>query len=227
VVSDHAHDPEVWLDLDTAEIRRLLFTPGNALAEGEERVALKTVHINKCPALAPMSVLNDDTITRYAIDLDACARHREKLLGDSALEQKLRQVFAEPEHAEVNDPDHMLYGGGFFSDHDKNLMLELRETLPDSLAALSLPFQDPRLEEMLFRYRARNFPDTLDAQEQAHWRQWCAEQLQQNPNGVGLAASDYFSRIDELIAEKPEHADLLVSLREYGQRVCTSAGIKV
>ena len=37
------------------------------------------------------------------------------------------------------------------------------------LAEASFAFQDPRLEEMLFRLRARNYPDTLSSEEQAQW----------------------------------------------------------
>ncbi len=43
------------------------------------------------------------------------------------------------------------------------------------LAAKRPAFADPRLDELLFRYRARNFPGTLSEPEQAQW-------LQQYPN---------------------------------------------
>jgi exodeoxyribonuclease-1 len=42
---------------------------------------------------------------------------------------------------------------------------------PSSLAGFDPGFTDPRLRELYFRYRARNWPDTLDADEQARWQE--------------------------------------------------------
>lgn len=225
IVFDLAQDPETWLDLEPDAIRQMLFTRSGNLAEGEERIALKTVHINKCPALAPLATLDEHARNTWCVDLATCERHREKLLADATLQDKLRRVFAEPEHAELTDPDQMLYSGGFFSDQDRNLMDDIRNSPPEALHSLSLPFQDPRLAEMLFRYRARNYPDTLDAGEQERWQAWCANQLTHNPNGVGLEAKSYFSILDELVQEKPEAAQFLAELRSYGQSICTLMGV--
>ena len=35
-----------------------------------------------------------------------------------------------------------------------------------------LPLRDPRYAELLFRYRARNWPQSLDAEDQARWQEW-------------------------------------------------------
>ena len=106
------------------------------------------------------------------------------------------------------------------------MMNEVRGASGDVLAEIDLPFQDKRLPEMLFRYRARNFPDTLSAEDQGRWQHWCIEQLTDNPNKVGLDAQSYFSRLDELTKEKPERQDLLNQLREYGLQVCGRLGIE-
>jgi exodeoxyribonuclease-1 len=90
---------------------------------------------------------------------------------------------------------------------------------------MTFQFQDPRLEEMLFRYRSRNFPDTLDEVESQHWQAWCAEQLTANPNGVGLTAQAFFRRLAELAQSHPQQADLLAALRRYGEQVCERAGV--
>jgi len=227
IVCDLAQDPASWIDLDAQEIRRLVFSRSEELGEGEARIALKTVHINKCPALAPMAVLGEDTIRKYQIDLEVCGRHRERLLGNARLAAKLQEVFADPEFEPETDPDHMLYSGGFFSDQDKQHMTLIRGTPAEQLKDASLPFHDPRLQHMLFRYRARNFPDTLDEQENKRWHEWCAEQLIHNPNGVGLGAAGFFSWLDELEQERPGDRDFLKALRDYGQAVCSAMGVSV
>jgi exodeoxyribonuclease-1 len=77
----------------------------------------------------------------------------------------------------------MLYSGGFFSDHDRALMAQVRQSEPEALAGLRLPFQDPRLEEMLLRYKARNFAYTLTAEEAAHWEEYRRRKLLQGDGG--------------------------------------------
>ena len=226
IVYDLSQDPDSWLDLGVDAIRHRLFTRSADLEEGLERVALKTVHINKCPALAPMSVLNEESVNRFAIDLDLCTEHREKLLKAEKLFAKLSEVFAEPELEPTTDPDQMLYSGGFFNDQDRNMMNEVRLANSESLSALDFPFQDKRLPEMLFRYRARNFPDSLNKEEAARWIVWCGEQLKNNTNGMGLPASEYFSRLDVLTIEKPELQTLFDSLRDYGESLCEQFGVE-
>jgi len=38
-------------------------------------------------------------------------------------------------------------------------------------------FDDKRLPEMLFRYRARNYPETLNEDELAQWMEHCRDRL--------------------------------------------------
>jgi exodeoxyribonuclease-1 len=80
------------------------------------------------------------------------------------------QVFARPAEAAPPDVDEDLYGG-FVGNDDRRVLQRLRELSPGALAGKHPAFQDPRLEELLFRYRARNFPDTLDDDEQQRWQQ--------------------------------------------------------
>jgi len=226
IVVDLLQNPESWLDLDVADIRHRLFTRSDELEEGIERIALKTIHVNKCPSVAPLGTLNEEARALYGIDLDACARHRDLILANATLNTKLRAVFAEPEHEITSDPDHMLYGGGFFSDQDRELMDEIIATPGDALGHLDLPFRDKRLPVMLFRYRGRNFPDSMDDDEKARWQTWCREQLATNPNGVGLTAGEFFQRLERLNQERPDQQALLDSLRAYGQSLCTSLGLE-
>ena len=68
------------------------------------------------------------------------------------------------------DVDEDLYGG-FVSHTDRGRLQRLRELTPEQLAAKRTGFDDARLEEIVFRYRARNFPDTLSGDERARWEQ--------------------------------------------------------
>ena len=176
VVYDLSVDPAPLLDLPAEEIKRRLYTPADQ--SDEERIPLKTIHINKCPAVAPLSVLRPEDQERLSVDLGLCERHRSQIMADDALLAKLREVFSgTPPGNAYTDPDQMIYSGGFFSQADRREMARIVSASADELANLGLTFSDKRLDEMLFRYRGRHFFATLDDEEQEHWRHYCRQRL--------------------------------------------------
>ena len=52
------------------------------------------------------------------------------------------------------------------------MMETVRNTKPADLGRLDLPFEDHRLDELFFRYRARNFRETLTSHEVARWDEY-------------------------------------------------------
>ena len=179
VVYDLAVDPAPLLDLSAEQIRERLFTPVDQLPEGVERIPLKTVHINKCPVIAPIKVLSAQNQNELNIDLALCEKHRQQLLDSPELVAKVQAVFSErPDNGDgVRDPEKMLYSGGFFSSSDKGAMSQIVASAPEQLASLSINFQDARLEEMLLRYRGRHYPGTLDDEDRQAWLQFCRDRL--------------------------------------------------
>jgi exodeoxyribonuclease-1 len=59
------------------------------------------------------------------------------------------------------------------------------------------PFDDERLPELLFRYRARNFPETLSDEENARWTLFCQQRLTDAQWGAPNTLQDF----DEAAAE--------------------------
>lgn len=177
IVYDLRHDPSDLIHLDADTLRERLFTATQALAEGVSRPALKTLHINKCPVVVPASTLDDAAAERLQIDRSKHDEHLAMLNAAGDLSSKLQHIFTKPDYDNIDDPDASLYGGGFFSDSDKRKMEVIRSAEPDMLKTLSIPFEDSRLPELLFRYRARNWPETLDQEEQAVWLQHRQQRL--------------------------------------------------
>jgi exodeoxyribonuclease-1 len=213
VVVNLLSDPTPWLSLGSEQIRAKLYTPKADLAEGEERIAIKTVHLNRCPALAPMNVLTDEVVKRYHIDLAEVQRRRELVLGAARLVERLREVFTGSEFAPETDPDLMLYSGGFLDDHDKRVMQRLHTTPGQQLHALATEFHDKRMPELLFRYRARNYPATLNPEENTLWQQYCRARLLGERDGAGVTRSEFESL---LASEQPNLPEALhQQLREY------------
>lgn len=177
VVFDLEQDPQALLSLTPEEIADRLYTPTADLPEGEERVALKEVHLNRCPALIAWNHLRPDDFERLSID-PVRAEYRAAQLREAGPElvEKVRRVYAGDAARAPSDADASLYDA-FIGDGDKRLFRNVRATAPEALARAAFEFRDARLPELLFRYRARNWPHTLSAAERERWDDYRRQRL--------------------------------------------------
>jgi exodeoxyribonuclease-1 len=172
IVFDLDQDPEALLRLSPEEIADRLYTPTADLPEGEARIALKEIHLNRCPALVAWDHLRDSDLARLRID-PVQVRERAAMLREAgpALAEKVRQVFGNERERVPGDVDASLYDN-FIGDGDKKVFAEVRATPPLALGSKAFAFRDSRLPELLFRYRARNWPETLSTSERARWNDY-------------------------------------------------------
>ncbi|WP_444914584.1 exodeoxyribonuclease I [Microbulbifer sp. TRSA007] len=216
IVANLAMDPEPLLSLDADTLRERLYTSRDKLGEGELPVGLKLVHLNKCPVLAPANMLDDKRATELGIDRTTCEANWQKL-KDIDLTEKLHNVFLDREFPE-RDVEADLYGG-FLSDSDRDICRELHRGLaargPEALAG-EVPFTDKRLPELLFRMRARNFPETLSEEEHQRWQIWCFQRLTDATAGASITLEDYFRQLSELRVQYPERISLITELENWG-----------
>jgi exodeoxyribonuclease-1 len=192
---DLSVDPAPLIELNAKQIRERLYTPAAELPQGIERIALKTIHTNRCPAVATAKLLDEQVAARIQLDLPQARKHYQQLKRASGLTEKLAEVFGQQDFPAHNDPDLMLYSGGFFSQNDKNTMSRVRNSSPEQLRDNSFSFEDSRLPEMLFRYRARNYSDTLLTDEKLHWQEYCYQRLTDPQYGASITLEDYQEKI--------------------------------
>jgi exodeoxyribonuclease-1 len=178
-VVDLASDPSDWLELDAQDIADRVFTPAADMPEDVMRIPLKAVHSNKLPMLAPLAVLQGADLQRIGIDLEVCQQHAALLRQHlTSLRPRLMSVFMPPSPGDgERDPDLQLYSGGFIPDADRALMQQVLASKPEQLSERDWNFRDRRLPQMLFRLRARNHPQTLDAAELQRWDEDRRERL--------------------------------------------------
>ncbi|MDP3877617.1 MAG: exodeoxyribonuclease I [Methylobacter sp.] len=228
VVYDLSVDPEPMLNLSVEDIRQRIFTATADLPEGMARIPLKTVHINKCPVLAPISVIRPEDAQRLEIDLALCLVNINKIKAAKGLAEKLAEVFSAQFCGEQEcDPDLAIYSGGFFSDSDKKQMNKIQAMPPEQLAASSIKFSDSRLPDMLFRYRARNYPETLAAEELLKWYGFCRNRLLGRQAGGGIVLDDYFGRLVKMRADATVDTPLIDALEAYGHEKMTVLGMDI
>ena len=225
IVCDLQPDPAPLLELDAEDIADRLYTPARDLPPGEARVSLKEVHLNRCPALVELRHLTDDDLERLQIDLPICLAHADRLREHPGLAEKVRRVYAQRGSREPSDPDLALYDG-FASDTDRARMLDVRRASPEQLARNRPEFRDPRFAELLFRYRARNWPETLSSDEAERWRAYCKNRLESDSGLSEYTYETYFAEIDALRQQRGDEPGLPVildALQAWGLRLRANA----
>lgn len=221
IVYDLSADPKPLLTLSAEEIRERVFTPTEDLPEGVKRIPLKTIHINKCPIVVTYKTLRNGHSNLVRIDIPTALSHLEAIKRSENLNAKIWKVYNNTPNSqpETKDPDHQLYSGGFFGDKDKERMRKIRSLPPAELGNLKMSFRDPRLPEMLFRYRARNYPETLSSKERERWEKYRMTRLTHPKGGGSITIKEYWAKINELWAN-PDNTDadlaILDALEQYG-----------
>ena len=131
-------------------------------------------------------------------------------------------VFARPAPAGEVDVDEDLYGG-FVGNEDRRTLQRLRELSPQALADRHPAFEDGRLDELLFRYRARNFPASLSDEEGERWRQHCAARLHEGAGGA-TTLTQFFQAIDDLAESADDRQQaILEALYDYAESIAPEA----
>ncbi|MDQ3038331.1 MAG: exodeoxyribonuclease I, partial [Pseudomonadota bacterium] len=222
IVFDLDSEPDALLDLDADGIADRLYVRQADLPEGELRIPLKEVHCNKCPALVAWEHLREADFERLAIDPVAVVKRAERIrAAGPALAEKMRQVFARDRPRDPVDADAALYDG-FIGDADKRLFASVRSSPPHLLAKQSCGFRDPRLPDLLFRYRARNWPESLLPAEHLLWNDYRRKRLEIDNGLAELTFEQSRQQIAELrIAHSTDGSKqvLLDALEAWGQEV--------
>ena len=101
-------------------------------------------------------------------------------------------------------------------------MEQVRACSPQQLAEQAFSFEDSRLPEMLFRYRARNYPQTLNEDEMAQWQDYRFQYLTDPEFDASICMEEFQQQIDMLFSEEGLSEDkkqVLKSLQEYGDEL--------
>ena len=219
LVWDCRHDPSELFTLDVDTIRQRMFTRSADLPEGVTRLPIKSVHLNKSPMLVGnLKTLQPAMATRWDIDLERGRAHAALAAGGRSMSAIWAQVFQKPASGTEVDVDEDLYGG-FISNGDRRKLESLRLEKPAALAGLRPSFEDERLGELFFRYRARNFPQSLSAEEAQEWEDHRAARLFDGAGGA-RTVDQLFGEIDALSETADERAEaILGALYDYVEMI--------
>jgi exodeoxyribonuclease-1 len=169
-----------------------------------------------------LKTLRPELAERWGVDIAVALRHAAVARDLPDLSGVWREVFQRPAAAAPVDVDQDLYGG-FLEAPDRRRLNDLKRASPEDPAWREAGFDDPRLGELVFRYRARNWPASLSADEQARWDAHRAQQLLEGVGG-GYTLEALFERIDTLAESASERGDeraeaILGALYDYADSI--------
>ena len=219
LVWDCRHDPAELFALDANTIRLRMFTRSADLPEGVTRLPIKSIHMNKSPMLVSnLKTLSSEQALRWELDLEQGMLHAQAVAAGPDMGALWDQVYQRATGAYDTDVDEDLYGG-FINNNDKRKLASLRAEKPERLATAQPAFDDERLGELVFRYRARNFPDTLNEAEAQQWEQHRAAKLFDGAGGA-RTIEQLFAEIDTLSEDADERAEeILGHLYDYAEQI--------
>ncbi len=179
IVYDLRHDPEPFVGLSPDELSKKLFASWEERkTDGFIALPVKTLQYNRCPAVAPLGVLEQaDGWKRIDLTLETIERHKKVLLAHPDFAERVRMIAEKrPAYATTKDAESRLYDG-FINGPDKLRIETVRNATARDLADFHPHFDDERLTDLLLRYKARNYPNSLSEDEAGQWEAWRAERL--------------------------------------------------
>lgn len=232
VVYDLRHDPAPFANMSAKELVEAWgWQKPEDRDPSKPRLPIKTLKYNRCPAVAPLAVLDEQSQKRIQLDLATIAANQKKVEAVEGWPEKIIEALdimdgtQQQRFAGLDQHvDEQIYDG-FVGDGDAQVMEQIRTASPDQLSSFIPKCRDKRLRELLPLYKARNFPRKLTDSERQIWEAYKTKQLLDGGENSRLAR--YFARIEELL-KRPglsvEHKYLLEDLNLYGQSLIPSDG---
>ncbi len=213
LVWDLRYDPADFTSLSEAEIL------GNLTADRATRrqddfvpIPIKELSINKCPAVAPLGVLDAASEARISLSRAEAMKHYHQLNSQAGLVKRLTRAWCKrPAFPPASDVEGKLYDG-FTPKSDQTKIRLVAAADSTGLADLHPNFTDERLDELLFRYKARQYPTSLSESEEKRWQKFRRAKLERE-----LPA--YLSELSKLASSPAADQFILEELQLWAESI--------
>lgn len=172
----------------------------------------KELAYNRCPAVAPLSVLDaQNGWEKIELTKDQIAQNLSALHSHANLLKRLQNEHSADKYDKAPfDAETALYDG-FLEDSDRVRTATVRDAdTAEKLADFHPNFADERLPELLLHYKAKNFPTSLTEPETEKWQQYRTSRLNRQ-SSFFLAEMQKFAK-DPEVAQNDEKQFLLQEL---------------
>ena len=213
-------DPEVLLELEVDELKKLTFSKKVDLPKGINKLELKELVFNKSPMFVCSP--NKDSfkfsphlLEKFQIDMERCLKNLSFIHQNRIkIEEKVQLIYnKESERQQSSDVDQSLYDG-FVSNHDRAICNEIQNLSNKDFASYTPPFEDKRLSKLFLNFKARNYPQTLNDYEQEEWFEIVQSRIQNGENGF-LSIDNFERSLNNLKESYPNRKKLWKDLEDY------------
>ena len=220
IVFNLNQDPEMLLELDVDELKKLTFTRKSDLPKGLDRLELNELVFNKSPMFVcspnqDSFNLSPSLIDKFQIDMVNCLKNLSFIhQNKSKIEQKVQLVYKQAsERQQSPDVDQSLYDG-FVSNHDRAISNDIQNLTSSDLVGYTPEFQDKRLSKLFLNFKARNYPESLNDYEQEEWFEIVQARIQNGENGF-LSIDSFERSLNNLKETHPHKNQLWKDLEDY------------
>ncbi len=229
LVYDLRFDPTPWLNLSSEQLADSWRFTFDRNLEENPLLPVKTVKLNRCPAIAPQNIIRSDpdALKRLSLNLRDIDQHFETIKNADVTEfgvrlNKALEILNQEQNVRQQKRkialDTRLYDG-FYNDHDRKLVQELHTDGESAsrVRALRDRFSDPRLTQLCSFYLGRNYKRELSESERTGWDKYLKRHLLDGNGNSRLAL--YFKQIADLVQERTDSRSqvLLEDLKLYGE----------
>jgi exodeoxyribonuclease-1 len=210
-------DPSDIFDLETDVIKARLY---DSAIPFDQRPGIKVIHLNKSPFLVSSKVITDEIALRCKLDLGNCREYLRMIQNRSMTEDdisiKLTKIYESNTLSEPEDIDGSLYSRGFLNSADKLMLEKIRGCKPESLVTIESELSTA-MRTQLFRYRARNFPNSLDASEIERWQRHRHMRFTDGAKKTCLSVHEFQQKLIDLSSQHSKYPKKLRILRDLEQ----------
>ncbi|URJ33326.1 exodeoxyribonuclease I [Candidatus Blochmannia vicinus] len=191
IACDLNENIDTLLHLNINIIYQKLYSNHITIHDVLKTIPLQLIRLNACPTLIPINFFNKNNInvnhfTQFSTNYQHCLKNLNflRIYENSVhLRKKIHTLYTIIESYlrqkalyHNSHVDSQLYHG-FFNNSDRKIILNIQKTHPKNLKNLCIDNVDSRLKLLLYYYRARNFPSTLNQQEQKEWLNYIKNKL--------------------------------------------------
>ena len=140
---------------------------------------VKELCLNKCPAVAPVGVLEvRGGWENIGFSREQMEENLSTLLRHPEFAEQTRTMYEEGrDFPPAIEPEAALYDG-FLNDRDRTKVAIVRRASKNELADLHPEFDDERLPDLLLHYKGRNYPEALSEVETEKWEAYRIQRLE-------------------------------------------------
>lgn len=215
IVYDLRFDPTQFASASSQALASVLLADRQArMQDGFTPLPVKELTFNKCPAVAPLGVLDDTSQERLHISMEQIQNNLIALQQNPTFGEAVRTAYEMREpYDKSTDVENQLYDS-FIPDKDKVHMNAVRNASANDLADFHPHFVDERMSELLLRYKARWFSSSLSDEERLAWEKYRAMKLSAELPG-------YLQTVAKL-AETSKDTYLLEELQLWAESIAPS-----